>query len=144
MKYKELSEKQLELIKLLVKGEKPITDCLKEVQIAKSTYYDWRKNNHVFNKAIDEAVENNVNALKQNVRSNAKKYIKLLEDIAANGKNENARTNALGKLINLGELDPSFKQEVTVKNEETTEKNKLKAMLQRKQDEEESSEEQIH
>lgn len=138
VKEKVLTDKQLKVIDMLIENEKSISDICSDVGIARSTFYDWRRGNKLFNQKLDEAVEERVKTLKQNVRSNAAKYVKWLEDIAEKSKNDNARVAALGKLSTLGELDPAFKQEITVKNDESEQKNVLLGMLKKNEEEQDS------
>jgi predicted DNA-binding protein YlxM (UPF0122 family) len=132
MKEKPLTDKQLQVIELIVQGEQSILDICETVNVSRTAYYNWRRDNKLFNEKLEEAIDEKVKILRQNVRSNANKYIKWLEDIAKNSKNDNARVNALGKLSSLGELEPVYKQEVTIKNDESEQKNVLLDMLKEK------------
>jgi transposase-like protein len=135
MMQKALNEKQKQVIELIAEGEKNIVDICKDVQVPRSTYYTWRKNDY-FNEKLDEAINEKVSISRQNIRTKFKEYIRILEDISKNGKNENARVNALAKLSTLGELDPSLKQELTVKKDgQEDEKNYLMDLMDKKDEE---------
>ncbi len=124
-----LNEKQIKLIELLVSGEVLIKDALEQTGIPKSTYYDWRKNETgEFMKAYNEALGFKVDEAKKNIKNNVERYLKTLDDIQSKGKNEQARVNAVGKLFTFAELDPSFKQEINIKDNEEH-KNVLLDML---------------
>lgn len=124
-----LNEKQLKAIELYITGMS-VTDLSEEIGIGRRTFYDWIKKDE-FTKAIDEAIENQVKIMKQQMRGKASEYIKSLEQIARKGKNDNARVNALSKLLTISGLDPGSKQEITINSEgEKDNKNKLLEMLQ--------------
>ncbi|MBD1222761.1 phBC6A51 family helix-turn-helix protein [Virgibacillus halodenitrificans] len=132
-----LTEKQLKLIGLVVEGNHTIKECYEAVQVPKATYYYWVNNNKEFQKAIDQALDDKVKEAKQNIRKNINNYIDSLADIIINGKNENARVNATSKILHFSELDPSFKQQITINNGEEESKNKLLEMFEAKKEEKE-------
>lgn len=130
-KYMELTPTQLKLIELIVSEEKSITEATNEVGISRTSYYDYIKN-PVFKQAMDEAIELKVKEARKHIKINVNKYLKQLDNLSEKGKNEAARVNALKTLLTMGELDPSTKQEVTVKNDESEQKNVLLDMLKEK------------
>lgn len=132
-----LTDKQKELIERLVEGSELIQDVLKSLDISSSTYYYWRQNNKTFNDAYDAAIEAKVDEARKNIRSEVRKYIKRLDEISLNGSNENARVNAIAKILTLGNLDPQFKQEITIKSDDNEQKNHLLDLLNEQQKEEE-------
>jgi len=99
-------------------------NALKEVQIGESTLYEWRKGKsktgEEFNKAYEEALEFKVHESRKNVQQQVNKYLKYLDEISEKSKNDNARVNAITKIICYAELDPQFKQELTIKANENS------------------------
>lgn len=131
---KTLNEKQIKVIELYVEGELPVTEICELVQVPRSTFYEWKKNNKVFKETLEEAIELKVNEAKQRIRIGVNKYINRLEKLQESGKNEQAIVNAIKSLLTLGELDPSFKQEVTINKDESESKNYLLDMLKKEKE----------
>lgn len=133
-----LSEKQLELIELLVSGEHTVKDACESVGVSRMTYYDWRKGHtkvgKEFNKAYDEALELKVKESRRFVKTRVNNLLKSLMDITDNGKNENAKVNAVAKLLHYGDLDPSDKQELTIKGDDDNKNALLEMWKQKKQE----------
>lgn len=127
-----LTEKQLYLIKLLVEGNLNVTESLKEAGVATSTYYDWRRDNKTFKDAYDDAVEERVREAKKSIRADVKKYIDRLDKLSDTGANENARVNAIAKLLTLAELDPKFTQEISIQTNDEGSKNYMLELLEKK------------
>lgn len=131
-----LTEKQTKLIELLVAGAHDIQACCDMALVKRSTYYYWQNNNKAFQEAYNDAIELKVNRAKQNIRRNVDVYLNRLDKLSETGANENARVNAIAKLLTLAELDPQFKQEVTIKTDDSDSKNYMMEMLNKKKDEE--------
>ena len=133
-----LDEKQLRLIELLVSEDFTIIDALKEVQINRSTFYDWRKGiskpGKEFNKAYEEALQFKVNESRKNVQQGVNTHIKELKYIAANSPNHNARVNAIKQLFTYAELDPNFKQEITINSNDENKNALLEKWKNKQQD----------
>lgn len=130
-----LTEKQLKLIEYLVDGEMTISDALKKAGVPRTTYYHWRKNpDSEFMRTLNETTEITVNNAKQSIRTNVERYIKQLDRIAMQSPNEQAKVNAIAKLFTLAELDPTFKQEVTINKDESESKNYLLDMLKKEKE----------
>lgn len=126
-----LNKKQLDLIEYLVEGM-PVMEAVQKAGVPKSTYYDWMKNpNHEFTKAYEEMLNFHVSEVKKSVKKDANNIVKALQDILYKGDNENARVNASAKLMTFAELDPSSKQELTIKNDDSDKKNVLLDMLKK-------------
>ncbi|AIF45423.1 phBC6A51 family helix-turn-helix protein [Virgibacillus sp. SK37] len=136
-----LSEKQLKLIELLISDEHTITEALAKVQVAKTTFYEWRKGQSKpgkeFNKAYEEALEFKVRESRKNIQQDVNSLLNELKKISTSSKNDNARVQAIKQLITYAELDPDFKQQLTINNGEEENKNKLLEMLKAKQEEKE-------
>lgn len=129
----QLNEQQFQLIGELIKGEKSIVQCCELYNIPRTTYYYWKKHNATFNKALQEAVEERQRILKQNIRSKADEYIKMLEEKAKKSKNDNASVSALKTLIDITGIN---EVEDNVGNKEDAgSKNKLLDMLKGKKKE---------
>ncbi|WP_373892782.1 phBC6A51 family helix-turn-helix protein [Virgibacillus sp. CBA3643] len=130
-----IDERQTKLIELLVSGDYTTKDACKNAGVPLTTYYEWRKNDSKpgkeFNKYYDEALELKVKESRRTVKSNVNELLDSLLNISKKGKNENARVNAVAKLMNYAELDPSDKQELTVKDGQD-DANKLLEMWQSK------------
>lgn len=131
---KTLNEKQIKVIELYVEGELPVTEICELVQVPRSTFYEWKKNNKVFKETLEEAIELKVNEAKQRIRIGVNKYINRLEKLQESGKNEQAIVNAIKSLLTLGELDPSFKQDITINKDESESKNYLLDMLKKEKE----------
>lgn len=135
-KSNELTPVQIKLIELIVSENKTVKDATEEVGIGRTTYYDYLKLDK-FKRAMDEAIELKVQEAKKNIKVNVNKYIRTLDNLSEKGKNEAARVNAIGKLFTLAELDPQFKSEVTIKNDDSAAKNAMLEKLKQKKQEEE-------
>ncbi|WP_163581123.1 phBC6A51 family helix-turn-helix protein [Gracilibacillus saliphilus] len=129
-----LTEKQLKLIEKVVEGNSTIKECYESVQVPKTTYYYWMNHNKEFQKAMDQALEDKVKESKHNIRKNVNTYIDALTDIVRSGKNENAKVNAVSKILNYAELDPQFKQELTIKNNDEDKNTLLKKWKEKQQE----------
>lgn len=132
-----LNSKQQKLIELLITEEYSISEACKVVGINRASYYDWKqgtgKTAKEFQKAYDEALNLKVQESRERVRNNVNGLLDSLTNIAKKGGNENARVNAVGKLINYAELDPADKQDITV-NENKDKANELLHMWKQKQE----------
>ncbi|WP_214480978.1 phBC6A51 family helix-turn-helix protein [Bacillus sp. SM2101] len=134
MARKPLHEKQLKVIEELVTGDKSITQICEECEVGRRTYYDWKRDNELFNQTLQEALDLKHKIAKQNIKSKTEHYIKLLERVAEKGQNENAKVNAIGKIISLGGLEDEDND--NGKKDESKSKNKLIEMLKAKKDKE--------
>jgi predicted DNA-binding protein YlxM (UPF0122 family) len=130
MKYEQLNDKQLQMIEELVKGEKSIVQICEMYDIPRSTYYEWKRNNKLFNNALREALELKDKVLKQNVKSSTEKYVRWLEKQAENGKNENAKVSALKELIEISGIKDI--ENDMGNRDESASKNKLLDMIRLK------------
>lgn len=132
MAQRPLSEKQLNVIEELVKGDMSITDICSMYGIGRSTYYDWKRYNALFNSTLHEALELKDKVLKQNVKSSTEKYVRWLEKQAENGKNENAKVSAMKELIEISGIKDL--EEASDNKDETKIKNKLMDMIKGRKD----------
>jgi CRISPR/Cas system-associated endonuclease Cas3-HD len=143
-----LTKKQITLIERIVEGEETVKDILADLDVPKSTYYDWKKVNKEFKEAMDEAIELKVEQAKKNIRMNVNKYISRLDTLSKSQSNQMASINAITKLLDLAQLFEN-KSEITVKSDlNSEEKNHLLDLLgyetsnsQNSQNEDEDSQE---
>jgi len=133
-----LTEKQMKLIELLVEGNLTIKDACEQVGISRVTYYSWMqgegKKGRAFQKAYEEALDFKVNESKRRIKNDINGLIDSLMKIIKSGSNETAKVNAVAKLLTYAELDPQFKQEVTIKTDDSESKNALLDMLEKKKE----------
>ncbi|MBU9714431.1 phBC6A51 family helix-turn-helix protein [Evansella tamaricis] len=125
-----LNNKQIEVIDMIVNTDKSITEICELSTVPRSTYYKWKKENKVFNEALEEALNHKEKILKQNIKSNAIRYIKWLEDIGKDNENANARVNSIKELLSLGGLKEAEKLEI--KNDDSDTKNVLLEKIKKK------------
>lgn len=126
MSDKELSDKQLKVIELLVKGEMNIVQICDFVQVPRSTFYEWKKQKK-FTDKYKEILNASDEMTMQIVKTNAKKYVNRLDQIAMQDTNINAAVKALQELREIGKFgEGEFNNDNT---EDTGSKNKLKDML---------------
>lgn len=124
-----LTKKQITLIERIVEGEETVKDILADLDVPKSTYYDWKKVNKEFKEAMDEAIELKVEQAKKNIRMNVNKYISRLDTLSKSQSNQMASINAITKLLDLAQLFEN-KSEITVKSDlNSEEKNHLLDLL---------------
>jgi hypothetical protein len=126
----QLNDKQIQLIDELIKGENSIVQACEMYSIPRATYYYWKKHSAIFNKALQEAIEERQRILKQNMKSKADEYIKLLEEKAKNSKNDNASVSALKTLIDITGINDLPDNEGN--KDDSGSKNKLLDMLKGK------------
>ncbi|EJL1640130.1 hypothetical protein NL868_001308 [Shigella flexneri] len=96
-----LNDKQTNVIEGIVLGEETITQICERLNIDRSNYYYWKKNNKLFNDTLNDAIERKNKIIKQNTMNNAAKYIRMLEDKAENSTNDNASVKAITKLLEI-------------------------------------------
>lgn len=140
-KKKRLTDVQIKVIEAVVADDKSITEICELFNVPRPTYYYWVRNNKAFNEAMDEAIDEKVREARKNIRAKINKYIDRLDNLSVTGKNEAAKVNAISKILTMGELDPQFKQEVTVKNDDSEAKNYMLEMLKKKREQEQQDEE---
>lgn len=132
-------ERQNKLIELLVEGHLTIVEACKQADVPLQTYYEWRKNESkpgkAFNKAYEEALQLKVKESRKYVQRRVNELLDSLMDITKKGKNENAKVQAVAKLLHFAELDPDSKSEITI-NTNDDNKNDLLAMWREKQNQE--------
>lgn len=132
-----INEKQQKLIEYIVVDEMSISEACEKAGIPRRSYYDWiqetGKTGKEFVKAMDAAIDIKVKESRKRVRNNVNNLLDSLEKIATKGSNENAKVNAVAKMMNYAELDPASKQEINVTDNNKDEANKLLEMWKQKQ-----------
>lgn len=116
-----LNDKQTGVIEGIILGEETITQICERLNIDRSNYYYWKKNNKLFNDTLNEAIERKNKIIKQHTMNNAAKYIRMLEEKAENSTNDNASVKAITKLLEITgieslEIDDDNKEDNSMKN----------------------------
>lgn len=109
-----LSDKQLEAINLLLEG-KPKTQIAKDLNIQRSTLYNWLNNEEfiaTMDKRRDEFLKDTMNAMKSDVNV----LLDQIKKIALTSENESMRLQACQALLDRIIGKPSTKSEISIEN----------------------------
>lgn len=135
---KMINEKQRKLIEYIVVDEMSISAACEKAGVPRRSYYDWiqetGKTGKEFVKAMDSAIDIKVKESRKRVRNNVNSLLDSLEEVVTKGKNENAKVNAVAKMMNYAELDPANKQEINVTDNKEDANQLLEMWKQKQQD----------
>jgi len=133
-----INEKQRKLIEYIVVDEMSISAACEKAGVPRRSYYDWiqetGKTGKEFVKAMDSAIDIKVKESRKRVRNNVNSLLDSLEEVVTKGKNENAKVNAVAKMMNYAELDPANKQEINVTDNKEDANQLLEMWKQKQQD----------
>lgn len=73
-----------------------------------------------------------MNLAKKKIRNNLNVYINRLDKLSESGLNGNAKVNAMSNLLTLAKSVPRFTQKITLKNDESSEKDYLQLLHEQK------------
>ena len=106
-----LTEQKEKAITMLIKGDNPTVIC-KLLGIARSTVYDWQKNDE-FNKELEARKKEIVKSGNDFILSKTDKYLEQLNLIAMTSNDDRSKLSALTYLLDrsLGKIAQRFEVE---------------------------------
>lgn len=134
-----LDKDKQKAIEMLVEGGYTITAIAKEIGIVRSTMYEWMKRDD-FKAKLSEMQELKNDVLKENVKGNAEDNIRVLEQLRDNSANDMTRYHAANVLLGFAGWNDKQTHEVTIKNDESDQKNYLLELLNKKKQQKEEEE----
>lgn len=99
MANKELSEKQLQAIELLVKGE-TITDIANIIGVSRISVSNWKNNNEVFKAELDKSIQMLKSNVDSKILSNIEPLIDKLIKIALKSSSDKTSLDAIIYALN--------------------------------------------
>ncbi|MBS4207458.1 phBC6A51 family helix-turn-helix protein [Bacillus sp. FJAT-50079] len=134
-----LEERQLKAIEMLVEGGHTITAIAKEVGVSRKTMYTWMSKDN-FKAKLQEMQELKNNILKEKVKGNAEANIKVLEELRDSSKNDMTRYHCANILLQYAGWNSNQVQEITIKSDDSNDKNYLLDLLKKKREEKQDQE----
>ncbi|WP_416147908.1 phBC6A51 family helix-turn-helix protein [Salipaludibacillus sp. HK11] len=128
-----MPDKKLRAIELLAQRNITVKAIAEELQVSRTTIYAWLKDAE-FKAKLEEMNRLRDAYLKQELKDKAEDYIRALEKLGNNSKNDMVKLRALENLLMHSGWNQT--QEVTVKTDESESKNAMIQLLKQKENKE--------